>query len=1048
MTMILIFCQYAEVRGQSNSVSGIVKDQDGSPLIGVTVKVKGGTNGISTDAGGKFKIPVESFDETLLFSYLGFENKEVSIAGKRTLNVVLTVSSSKLNEVVVIGYGTVLRKDITGAIGSVDIADLKGAPVKSFDEALAGRVAGVQVTSAEGQPGSTINITIRGNNSITQTNYPLFVIDGFPFEDANNGAVNPLNTINPNDIESIDVLKDASATAIYGARGANGVIMVTTKRGKAGKSLITYNGYLGSQENNKRLAVLSPYEFVNLQNEIDPVKTKELYFKDGRTLEDYRNVKGINWEDQVTRKALMTDHYLSLAGGSDKTKYSASLSHTNQNGIIMNSGFARTQGRLSLDQQVSDRLKVGLNANYAYIKTYGSPTSTGNFSNEINLMFNVWAFRPLAVSPEVNLLDLANDPEVEQASNFTFNPVLTSKNELREHFSNNLNANGFAEYSFSKELKLKVLAGINRGNREFELFNGSMSRSGIAGNYLVNGSKTIYTSSGWQNANTLTYSKRLNARHYFDVMGGFTLEGGKSSAFGATSVLLPSESLGISGLDEGTPLAITSLTGEWSAASFIGRANYKLSDRYLFTASMRADGSSRFIGNNKWGYFPSAAFGWQINNETFMKNLTYVSNAKLRLSWGVTGNNRFSDFAAYPALFSINTDVSYPINNSPGYMFNNADSKGVVYTSLGNKDLKWEVTGQTNLGLDLGFFKDRLTLGVDLYRKNTRDLLLNATLSPSTGYNRGMKNIGKVRNEGLEISASVTPLKSKNFNWTSNFNIAFNRNEILELAENQTYLPSVQSWGDDWKNITGYVARIGEPIAQFYGLVYDGVYKYEDFVQVGNTYTLKGDVTANGGSGSASSVKPGDAKYRDMNGDLIINESDKVVIGDPNPVHVGGLSNNLRFKNFDLGVFFQWSYGNDIINANRILFESAYKYGYNQYATYVNRWSPENQDSDIPGAGSIRGSSLKSYSTRIIEDGSFLRLKTVSLGYTLPANLLKRVKINTFRVFVSAQNLYTWTNYSGYDPEVSVRNSALTPGFDYSAYPRARTITFGLNTSF
>ncbi|WAC41772.1 SusC/RagA family TonB-linked outer membrane protein [Pedobacter sp. SL55] len=1045
LLVLLMLAFSAQVMAQTK-VSGTVKDDQGEILTGVSVLVKGTKVSTTTNQDGNYQITLPAGSNTLAFTYLGYESKEAAVSGN-VINVSLKSSVSTLNDVVVIGYGTTTRKDLTGSVGTVNISDLQKAPVKTFDEALAGRVAGVQVTSSEGQPGSSINITIRGNNSVTQSNYPLVVIDGIIFEDPNNLSVNPLNTIDPNDIESISVLKDASSTAIYGARGSNGVIMVTTKRGKEGLPTITYNGWYGLQENTNRVESLSPYEFVKLQNEIDPVRTKSLYFANNKTLESYAGLKGINWEDEVTRVAPMQNHYLNLQGGNKKTKYTASLSYNGQDGILLNSGFSRLQGKFALDQEVSDRLKVGITATYSGVKNYGSPTSTGNFSNEINLLFSVWAFRPLIVNPNLNLLDLANDPEVEQGSNFTFNPVLTVKNELRENSGENLAASGYAEYQITKELKFKTVASLNRGARIVDLFNGSMSRSGIAGNYLVNGSKTYLNSNTFQSYNTLNYAKRLNKDHYFDVMGGFTVESSKSSAFGATAVLLPNESLGLSGLDEGNPLNITSVTSKFTMASFIARANYKLFDRFLFTGSIRADGSSRFLGDNTWAYFPSAAVAWQLNNEKFVKNIRAISNAKLRVSYGATGNNGVGNFAAHPALSFANPDGTYTVNNFPSYTFGGADSKGLMYSSLGNANLKWESTNQADIGLELGFLKQRLTFEVDVYRKTTSDLLLNAPMSPSSGYNRVFKNIGKVQNQGLEISIGGTPIQTKDFTWTSSFNIAFNRNKLLGLTDNQLNMLTAQGWGEDWKNIPGYVAKLNEPIAQFYGLIYEGTYKYEDFDLLGGVYTLKDNVPSNGGS--RANVKPGDVKYTDLDGDLQITEADKTVIGNPNPVHIGGFSNNFNYKGFDLGIFLQWSYGNDIINANRIMFESSYKYGYNQYATYKDRWSPENPTSDMPGVAAGRGSSLKAYSTRIIEDGSFLRLKTVSLGYTLPSGWLQKSKVfKSGRVYVAAQNLYTWTKYSGYDPEVSVRNSALTPGFDYSAYPRARTITFGINTTF
>lgn len=1040
---ILLFTFTSSVMAQTK-VSGTVNDDQGEILTGVSVLVKGTKISTTTNQDGKFQITLPAGSTTLVFSYLGYETKEATATGGE-LKISLKSSVSTLNDVVVIGYGTTTKKDLTGSVGTVSISDLQKAPVKSFDEALAGRVAGVQVTSSEGQPGSSINIVIRGNNSVSQSNFPLVVIDGVIFEGLEGSAasINPLNTIDPNDIEAISILKDASSTAIYGARGSNGVIMVTTKRGKEGEPTITYNGYYGLQENNKRMSVLNPYEFVKLQNEISPTSTQGLYFSGGKTLESYRGIKGINWEDEVTRVAPMQNHYLNLSGGTKKTKYNASVAYNGQDGILLNTGFNRLQGKFSLDQEVSNKLKVGLTATYSGVKNYGSPTSTGNFSNEMNLLFSVWAFRPVVGNPNINLIDLGVDPELPETNNFTYNPILTTRNELRENFGNTLFANAFADYEIIKNLKFRSTISINKSTRRYDVFNGSMSRSAITGNSLVNGSKTYFENSNWQNNNTLNYSKRFNKDHYFDVMVGFTVEEGKGSAFGASAIRLPNEPLGLSGLDEGNPSYISSSTTNYTQVGFIGRANYKLFDRYIFTATLRRDGSSRFLGNNKWGYFPSAAFAWQINNENFMKGIRTLSNAKLRVSYGNTGNNGVGNFAAHPAINFANPDF-YTINDFPSYTFGGSDSKGLIYSSLGNADLKWETTEQIDLGLDLGLFKQRLTFELDLYRKKTKDLLLNADMSPSTGYNRVFKNIGKVQNQGLEITIGGTPIQTKNFTWTSSFNIAFNRNKVLELTENQLYLLSAQGWGDDWKNIPGYIAKLNQPIAQFYGLIYAGTYKYEDFDKDGK---LKENIPAHGGD--PRNIKPGDVRYVDLNGDLQITEADKTVIGNPNPVHIGGFSNNFTYKNFDLGVFFQWSYGNDIINANRIMFESSYKYGYNQYASYANRWSPENPNSDIPGVEAGKGGSLKSYSTRIIEDGSFLRLKTVSLGYTFsPAWLKKSNLFKTGRVYVAAQNLYTWTNYSGYDPEVSVRNSALTPGFDYSAYPRARTITFGINTTF
>ncbi len=1045
--LLMFFVCIGGTFAQTRQLKGVVMDTKEIPLESVSITVSGTKTAASSNAKGEFAIAITGDNRILTFSRIGFQSKAITVGSQSNIMVVLEDIAKEVEEVVVIGYGTVDRKDLTGSVGSVNIKDLQKAPVKTFDEALAGRVAGVQVTSAEGQPGSNINIVIRGNNSITQSNYPLFVVDGFPLESPADMAINPINTLDPNDIVSIDVLKDASATAIYGARGANGVIIVTTKRGRIGKPTITYNGYQGWQQNPNRLASLNPYEFVKLQKEIDPIRTNSLYLDGGLIdMEDYKLIKGINWEDQVTRIAPMSNHYLNMAGGTDKTKYSATMSYTGQDGVLINSGFKRMLGKLVLDQDVNDKLKVGMNASYSFVKNFGSPTSTSGYSNETNMLFSVWSFRPLVTNPDIDLINEPVDPEVEQGSNNTFNPVLTAQNELRENYGGNINANGYLEYSILKNLKLRITGGYNTGTREYDVFNGKFSRAGFISNYAVSGGKTFYQSSGWQNANTLTYNKRFNKNHYVDVMVGVSAESGKSRAFGGSSILLPNEGLGLNGLDEGIPNIITSYSSEWTLASFLSRVNYKLFDRFLFTATLRADGSSRFQGNNRWAYFPSGAAAWQMDKEEFIKNIPFISSSKLRVSYGVTGNNAISNFASYRAMATANPDVANYYNNYPGYTFGDGYQVGLANVAIGNPNLRWESTQQIDLGYNLGLFEDKLKFEVDVYEKKTSDLLLNADMSPNTGYFRSIKNIGKVSNHGLEISVSYTPIETKNFSWNSSFNIAFNRNKVVALADNQNYILTSQSWGDDWKNIPGYAAIIDGPIAQFYGLIYDGVYQYEDFNKVGEAWILKSDVTANNASGT--NVQPGDVKYRDLNGDYIIDENDKTIIGSPVPKHIGGFANTFNYKNFDFHVFLQWSYGNDVLNANRIMFESAYKYGYNQWASYADRWSPENQGSDIPGVQAIKGGAMKAYSTRVVEDGSFLRLKTVSLGYTLPKPWLKKAKIEGIRIYGAAQNLFTFTKYSGYDPEVSVRNSALTPGFDFSAYPRTRTITFGLSATF
>ncbi len=1010
---------------QSRVVSGTVLDStSGETLIGVTVTIKGTQQASSTDLNGKFSVSIPVNNSALVFSYVGYDPQTVIVKGETNLTVKLQSASQGLNEIVVIGYGAVKKKDLTGSVAQVNMGDLNKAPVVSFDDALGGRVAGVQVTSTEGQPGVGSAIVIRGGNSLTQDNSPLYVIDGFPIE----GEAN--NLINPAEIASMEILKDASATAIYGARGANGVIIITTKRGKVGDPRINYNAYYGFQSITNKIPVMNPYEFVKLQTEIDPLGADTIYLK-GKTLEDYRNVAGINWQDQLFRRAPMSSHNLSMSGGNAKTKYSISGSLQDQQGIIIASGYKRYQGVVSLDQDVNDKLRVGINVRYTNSRQYGTPTSAG--SGTQGLLYSAWAYRPIAVNLD-NLLDQLYDPSTPTLD-LRINPVLTANNELRNNIVNSMIANGYAEYAITKDLKLKITGGYNNNQLRNEIFNNSKTYSGgPQAKNGPNGAIYNYQTTTWLNENTLNYIKDINKDHHIDLLAGITAQGAKLLSNGVKAVQLPNESLGLSGLDEGTPFSVLSSTSSWTLLSGLARANYAYKSKYLFTASFRADGSSRFSPENEWSYFPSTAFAWRFTEEGFMKKLGFLSDGKLRLSWGITGNNRVSDYATYSSFF---------FDPNGGYPFNGTVQKGAYINTLGNQDLKWETTAQTDIGLDIGFLNQRISVVADYYDKTTSNLLLNAQLPNSSGFDDAYKNIGKVSNSGFEFSLTTVNITGKKFGWTTSFNISFNRNKVLALAENQNVLLSPVTWFGSYTS-AAYIAQIGQSASNMYGYLYDGVYQYSDFDKLSNgTYQLKANVPNNGND--RTTIKPGTAKYKDINNDGVVDANDQTVIGNALPKHIGGFSNNFTYKNFDLNVFFQWSYGNDIINANRYLLENGgNKPAVNQFASYSDRWSPTNQSSTIPAAGSYNSGPLV-YSSRVIEDGSYLRLKTVQLGYNFSSKLLSAIKVKSLRVYASAQNLYTWTKYSGYDPEVSDRNSALTPGFDFSAYPRARTIILGLN---
>ena len=1034
---LLLICGNA--LAQKRTVSGTITDVDGSPIEGVTVTLKGTTTATVTSNIGKYSISVDGKTGTLVFTHTGFLVKEISVANLTTLDVKLQPKVNSSEEVVVMGYGTVKKKDLTGSVGKVNMADINKAPVRSFDEALAGRSSGVQVSSNDGQPGSGISIVVRGNNSVTQDNSPLYVVDGFPIENSNN------NTINPNDIESIEVLKDASATAIYGARGANGVIIITTKKGKEGPPVITFNASYGVQNVNKKMDMLSAYEYVKYQLESDPALVpgsgstsqtpSQIYLSNGKSLEDYKTVNAFDWQDAVLRTAPMANYNLSLTGGSKQTKYAISGSILDQQGILINSGYKRYQGRLVLDQTINSKLKIGINANYSSLLQSGISPSQSIFSASHNLMVAIWGARP--VSPDIDdPEDMMFDPTINSAVDYRVNPVINQKNLIRNNRLKNFTVNAYAEYAILPELKLRITGGLVENNGQNEQFNNSKTQYGNPrSNDGVNGSILFPKSSSWLNENTLNWNKVIRKSHTINAVAGFTAQAGKSSSYGMRATQLPNEELGLSGLDEGILQPISATSSLWSMASYLGRVNYSYKSRYLFTASFRADGSSKFSSNNKWSYFPSAAVSWRFSNENFLKESNVLSDGKLRISYGQTGNNRVNDFA-YLTMMRV---------TNPLYVFNNGYQPGVEATQLGNEDLRWENTRQLDLGIDLGFFDQRITLTADVYRKTTPDLLLNADLPTSTGFTTVFKNVGSVRNEGLEFTLNTVNIRKADFSWNSSFNISFNKSEVLRLAEGQEALLSNINWDQQWRSTPAYIAKLGMPLGMMYGFLWDGVYTYDDFDRTGTGgYLLKDNITTNGNS--RDKIQPGDIKYRDINGDKVINANDYTVIGRGLPVHYGGFTNNFTYKDFDLNIFFQWSYGNDIMNGNLIYFGANEAHtSRNLFGFYKDRWTPQNPNSNIPRLRGFRGGGYSSY---MVEDGSYLRLKTVSFGYNVNNRLLQKVKIRNLRAYVSAQNLFTWTKYTGLDPEVSAYNSALTPGFDFSTYPRAKTITFGLNLSF
>lgn len=1025
-----------------HTVVGRVVDTNDVPLVGVTVIVKGSQSGTATGSNGNYSIQARD-EQTLVFSYLGYTTVEEPVGKRTAINVKMAEEAASIGavEIVHMGYGTTTRRDLTGSVAKADLSEIMKANVTSFDNALAGRIAGVVATTGDGALGTEATVTIRGNNSLTQSSAPLYIIDGFPSESSFAASINPA------DIESIDVLKDASAIAIYGARGANGVIVITTKGGTEGKPTVNFNASFSMNRIANKIDLMDTYEFVRLQSEwLDEATMNKTYFRDGLTLEDYRtNIHGIDWQDELYRTSFQQNYNVSLSGGNKEgLRYNIGFSALDQDGIILRSNFQRYQGKAKLTLPITKKLVMDMNANYSRTATNGvTPTTAESTSSSSGwLMFSVWGYRPISPSGQ-DLLDEMFDEGVSGSNDYRFNPVKTARNEHRKMLVDYLNANLALTYTIIPDLKLKVTGGYTLNQRRREEFNGSETYTGnpkSPSGKGVNGGIYWTDQRSWINENTLTWRKRVARNHNIDLLAGLTFQGQKQTYDGVNATQITSEELGIAGIYTGDYQIVKGIYSDWRMMSALFRANYNYRYKYYLTVSFRADGSSKFPAGNRWGYFPSVGTSWNFNREEALKKSKWLSNGKLRASWGLTGNNRTQT----PYDFYSQITVQPGASGSLDYVFGGERVPGYYVSNMANDRLKWETTEQWNVGLDLGFFEDRIKFSGDWYLKNTRDLLLYALLPASSGYEQGMINIGKIRNRGFEFTLETVNVKSRDFRWSTSFNIAFNRNKIMALVDGQNTLQSAVTWDTHFNSQFPYISQVGKPTGMMYGLIYEGTYKYEDFDIADGQYVLREGIPYMTNY-QRENIQPGDMRYRDMNGDGVIDDYDRTIIGCGQPLHTGGFGNTFQWKGFDLNIFFSWSYGNDVLNANRLVFDSGWKSQTNQLASYAGRWTPENATSDIPRVGA-RGREV--YSSRVVEDGSFLRLKNLSLGYSLPTRTLRKAGISALRVYVSADNIWTLTGYSGPDPEVSTRNSVLTPGFDWSAYPRAIGFTAGVNLTF
>ncbi len=1078
---------------QSKKITGNIMGSDKTPLVGATVKVKGRSVGTKADDHGNFTLYASPSD-TIIVSYINYITQSVKVGNKSSVSVMLVEANTSMNEVIVIGYGSLKKKEFSGVVGKVNMDEVKKAPVTSFDQALSGRIAGVTVSSNDGQPGGGSQIVIRGGTAGQETS-PLYVVDGFAIENLD------INSINTNDIESIEVLKDASSIAIFGSRGANGVIMITTKKGKAEPTKISYAFSDGIQNVTKRMNMLSPYEFVKLQLELDSIQStatttiltgnrRYIDLANGIDLDYYKHVKPYNWQNLLIQVGGLETHNIGITGGNKDTRFALSGSITNQKGVIINTGLKKYDGKINFDTKLSDKVRVGGSLNYSNTSSYGTMPTAGTGGG---VVFNMWAFRPVDViggsNLETGFIDSSAINTSSTAPDNLVNPKQQALNEYRKSITSTTTLNTFLEYALTTDLKFKITGGISNTKLTTEAFYNSKTSQG---NLALNSNGVLYNPinqiNGFVNNNnnnnyltesTLSYRKRFDKDHIIDAVSGFTYSYGKANGNGYTSIQIPQalEFLGIGSLGAGTATKAGYSPSHNRLISFLGRVNYSLFEKYIFTVTGREDGSSRFAPGHQWGFFPSGAFAWRFTQENFAKKISNVlTDGKLRVSYGLVGNNRVSDFA-YLYQLGFSTNYGYPINgvNTPGMI-------GFFY---GSPNITWETTHELDLGTSLSFFRDKVLIEFDYYLKDTKNSLLAVPLPAIAGYANGTnsqyQNAGNIRNSGIEFSVTTTNIQKKGFTWTTSFNIAFNKNKIVSFYNGT----DVRQTAWNLNSTTAWIAKVGYPMTEFYGYKWGGVYQYPDFNKLSNgTYILKPGIASYGTT--ANSVQPGDPKYKDLNGDGVIDDNDRTIIGNPLPIHTGGFSNNFSYKGFSLNIFFQWSYGNDVLNANTMVFNNGGNYyaNSNQFADYANRWTPNNPTNDIPRANArLGGTDLDGkvrLSSRLVEDASYLRFKTVTLGYNLPSNIIRKMGINQFRIFVAAQNLFTWTKYSGLDPEVSTyrgANSATSPiggfagssatggvgylyiqpssgsaalaqGLDYTPYPRYKTYTIGANILF
>lgn len=1023
-----------------SDVSGTVTDSNGEPLIGVTVIEEGTTNGVVTDENGAYLIKVPS-TAVLLYDYMGFSQVKESVSGRAVINVTLSEDTKFIDEAVVVGYGVMKRSDLTGSVSSVSADQLENFKTGNVLEALGGQVAGVNITSTDGTPGSGYNVIIRGVGTVNGDSSPLYIVDGF--------EVDNIDYIANQDIQSIEVLKDASAAAIYGARAANGVVLVTTKSGRNTKATVSYSGSASFRVLSKRLDVLGPYDFVKLQGERNSANIP-MYYISGtdpngvpykyQSLDDYIGVEGINWQDEAFRNTWSQNHDVSLSGGNDMTKYFVSFSHYDEDGIFLNSGYVKNAARVKLNQKVTKWLDLDLNMSYTNQNKYG--LGTGGW-----VLRNILCYRPtggLNVTNE-ELLNSNEDPGVDNSYNNHYNPLLATKTADIENKTNTWVANASLTFKIMEGLTFKTSGSYNQSfaRSDYFYYEGSEYAARSGGPY---GQSTMTLSNRWSVNNVLTYNRTFGLKHRLTAMVGQEYSMNGSEYLRGQAKGFSEDILGVDKLSAGEPSLVETSRSDKKRLSFFARAFYSYDDRYMVTATLRADGSSVFAPQNRWGIFPSFAAAWTLSNEAWLKDVSWMDNLKLRLGYGTVGNDRITSYL---------TSEIYAVGK---YGWGTSSVTALSPNQLANPNLRWEGATTLNLGVDFSIFNERLSLTVDAFQKDTKDLLLQQNLAYVSGWESQWQNIGKIRNRGLEISISSININKKNFSWSTDLNISFIKNTLVSLQDGTDYMLARTGFDSNNTNYD-YIAIVGQPLGNMYGYVFDGIYQNSDFViSPDMTLELKEGVVDNRSHiANPDNLAPGFVKYKDLptvdtdgdgipdKGDGKITPDDRTVIGNGYPDWYGGITNTFHIYGFDLSFLLQFSYGNDVYNATRFMTTKTTENGLNMQAEVLDRWTPYHASNAVPTA---TGMEMHDIYSRFIEDGSYLRLKNLTLGYSFPDKWISKAKISKLRLYLTGSNLFCLTRYSGYDPEVSGKSSPLMPGLDYCAYPKSTVYTVGLELTF